>query len=514
MKKILMLIIICLFSLSVRSQVIINQYVVEEPPYAVGDVITINYEIIDNVGGLQYLWFRYHYSNKHIELIPNSIVFHQGEQTQNFFHQWVGYNFNSNPNIGVGDLYGQYSNSTWNYVLDNNWNVVQLALQKSTTDINGLFASQKFLIKDNQDYNNIHRLHMAYVTDNNGIAVQNIGSQVLWLSLNDIKTIANFKIHLHHPQGYDIQKHKVNLKKKDSNDILESKNFDSSGEIIFTGILNDTEYYVEIESPINESFMDEIVSVSDAYKGFLQITDKGLLNDVNIFTHPIKHIVGNVKMEGEGFTNIDSYYLFAHVMGINVSDKAIIPSSSSNIKSKFYWGEVSTYNNGGLNKIIYPTKTNSVFNFAYAWGGDIDLSHSTPIYNQSSSGRIKQNKYKEENIEIISRLENGNVVVRTKLDSDNLSGLQIVLNYDDNLLSLENIIFDTGNTITNFKRVYDGKISFGSIDQIGNSTIKKNQPYKLIFKPKTNITNASGLIYIQLTDAVDKKGNKIKLNIK
>lgn len=514
MKKILTLVFICFLSLNLKSQVIINQYVVEEPPYAVGDQITVNYEVISNNNSLQYLWFRLHYSNKHIELVPGSTIFYQDDQTQNFFHQWVGYDFNPNPNIGVGDLYGQYSSSSWNYYLNSNWNVIQLALQSANSNINGLFASQKFTIKDNKDYSNIHKLHMAYAVDNNGMVVNNIGSQVLWLSLNDVKTIANFKIHLHHQHGYEINKHKVNLRNIEDNSIIESKFFDSTGEAIFTGILNDTQYYVEIEQVSNDPFMDYIVTVSDAYKGFLQITDKGLFNDVNIFTYPIEDVVGSVKREGETFTNIDSYYLFAHVMGIDVSERAIIPRSNSNEKPKFYWGDLSNFNNAIFDKIIYPTENNNIFNFGYAWAGDIDFSHSTPIYSNNATGRIKKVNNKEEQIEIISKLDNNKLIVDTNLSTNNLSGVQVVLHYDDNLLELENIIFDTGNSITNFKTNNNGIISFGSIDQVGDATIKKNNPYKLIFKTKKNITNASGLIYIKLTDAVDKNGNKIKLNLK
>ena len=513
MKKILTLIFICFLVINAKSQIIINQYVVEEPPYAVGDEITINYEVINNNGSLQYLWFRFHYSNKHIELVPGSTIFHQGTQTQNFFHQWIGYNFTPNPNIGVGDLYGQYNSSGWGYTLNSDWNVVQLALQNSNNNIDGLFASQKFKVKDNTDYNSIHRLHMAYAVDNNGIIVNDIGSKVLWLSLNDVKTIANFKIHLHHPQGYGIQSHKVNLLDKDNN-IIESKFFDSSGEALFTGILNDTEYIVNIEYPKNESFMDEIVSVSDAYKGFLQITDKGLFNDNNVFNHPIEYIVGNVKKEGEGFTNIDSYYLFAHVMGIDVSDKARIPSSNANSLPKFYWGDLFTYKTGGFNKIIYPTENNNVFDFAFAWGGDIDFSHSTPINTNNESNRVNKIIYKEEYIEIVTRIENNKLVLDSKLSSDKLTGVQIVLYYDNKLLDLENIVFNTGNNITNFKNINNGKISFGSIDQIGTETIKNNQPYRLIFNSKIPINNTSGLIYIKLTDAVDITGNKIKLIVK
>jgi hypothetical protein len=80
-------------------------------------------------------------------------------------------------------------------------------------------------------------------------------------------------------------------------------------------------------------------------------------------------------------------------------------------------------------------------------------------------------------------------------------------------LTLDNIVFDSGSTITNFSTHNDGRLTFGSIDQIKTARIKAGIPYKLIFTPKTSITNTAGLFYFVLSDAVDIKGNKIELTI-
>jgi hypothetical protein len=185
-----LLLTILLFSISVLSysQIIINQTVVEQPPYNVGDTITVNYSVQNLTGsnGFQYLWFRYHYSNKHIELIPSSTQFLQGE-TQNFFHQWIGFNYIPNPTIGVGELDRQYYEGGFNYIGEPNWNVVQLAIQKVGSPLSGNIISQKFIIKDNTDYTSIHRLHMAFAEDINSQSIRPVGSQVLWLSLNEVK---------------------------------------------------------------------------------------------------------------------------------------------------------------------------------------------------------------------------------------------------------------------------------------------------------------------------------------
>ena len=62
MKNILFLI----FLLPIISfgQVTINRQIVEAPPYRVGDVITIRYNINSGSQSPWYLWIRYQYNNK------------------------------------------------------------------------------------------------------------------------------------------------------------------------------------------------------------------------------------------------------------------------------------------------------------------------------------------------------------------------------------------------------------------------------------------------------------------
>ena len=63
-------------------------------------------------------------------------------------------------------------------------------------------------------------------------------------------------------------------------------------------------------------------------------------------------------------------------------------------------------------------------------------------------------------------------------------GSQFNIVYDPNILSLENVIFDTGNEMTNFSNVIeDGYVRVGSFDQNVSTTVKEGTPYKLIFTP-------------------------------
>jgi hypothetical protein len=62
MKKLIFLI----FLLPIISfgQVTINRQIVEAPPYKVGDVITVKYNINAGAESPRYLWVRYQYNNK------------------------------------------------------------------------------------------------------------------------------------------------------------------------------------------------------------------------------------------------------------------------------------------------------------------------------------------------------------------------------------------------------------------------------------------------------------------
>jgi hypothetical protein len=73
--------------------------------------------------------------------------------------------------------------------------------------------------------------------------------------------------------------------------------------------------------------------------------------------------------------------------------------------------------------------------------------------------------------------------------------------------------FDLGETTVVIDLAKENIITFGSINQKGSTTIKPGTPYKLIFTPKTQLTNTSGLIFTYFAEAVDFKANKIILKI-
>jgi len=170
----------------------------------------------------------------------------------------------------------------------------------------------------------------------------------------------------------------------------------------------------------------------------------------------------------------------------------------------------------------------------FAWGGDLDWSHSS--HPDTIASRISTGNYsnsikdgatiksfamapmaytsptlEKATLSLTSTLVNGKVVLTTTLTKADLAGIEVILQYDNTKLTLTDVVFDAGSTITNFSTNADNRITFGSIDQLKTARIKVGTPYKLIFTPKETLTNTAGLFYTVLSDAVDAKGNKIEL---
>jgi hypothetical protein len=313
---------------------------------------------------------------------------------------------------------------------------------------------------------------------------------------------------------------------------------DASGEALFTTQVKVGDSVGVFVGPaFQKAWMNNIVTVSDAYKAFLGHSQTDISGTANFFTYPnLEKKVGLITKNKTEFGESDSYYLFAHVMGINVDTPAMIPSNTST-SVRWYSGLLNQSWLDGVvkNKVIIDTPIKEV-NAVFAWGGDLNWSHSSDpsviasritsgLYtnsvnniNQKMSMSTQQMTYASKvyetaKLSVTSTLENGKVVLTTNLTKEELAGLQVIMNYDNNKLSLDNIVFDAGATMTNFSTKEGNRLTFGSIDQTKISRIKTGTPYKLIFTPKVQLTNTAGLFFFVLSDAVDAKGNKIDLII-
>jgi len=546
MKKLLTLLGILVISIATNAQLTINQSVTPTTGLKVGDTVSVKYTVARGTTTPRYFWLRYQYNNKALAYV--STTFSQGTSVQTFYTGWSSYKFTASTtnSITAKDLYSQYLISPWSYATNADWNVGQLTVQRTDAAINGDIATQKYVIKDLGTYTDIHKLDLSYSIDATSAYITPITTDPGTMSLTNVTgNTSQFKLRVLFPTGYDITAHSVALFPIKTDGTIDftvtpiaTKVLDASGEATFTsGVKVGDSLAVWMYGATGKTFMDNIITVSDAYKAFLGISQTDITGAKTYFTRPVlEKNIGLITKSKGMFSESDSYNMFAYVMGIaNVKDSAWIPLSTNSGLYKWFSGLL---NQSWLDGVpTYKTKvtsSNQAVDMVYAWGGDLDWSHSsspTEIASRIAAGTyansikdgtstiksfgVQSMSYtptiEEAKLGLVSTVVNGKVVLTGTLTKEGLAGLEVILQYDNTKLIFDNISFDAGPSVTNFSTNGDGRLTFGSMDQNKTARIKIGTPYKLTFTPKETITNTAGLFYTVLADAVDGSGNKINL---
>jgi len=246
------------------------------------------------------------------------------------------------------------------------------------------------------------------------------------------------------------------------------------------------------------------------------------------FDYVMQKLLGNVVGEmGLNAKNDfqDSYEVLAYLQGVNTNNnprisKTGIAYNVSGIKSTF--GDKDNNNTPTFSSFITPTDSNKSFDFAHALIGDVNFSHGyQPTSQLATMASAKTNmrtmnvaRYvpQSANLDLVSELKDGKVVFTIKSNVTDMIGSQFNIVYDKTRLVLENVVFDTGNEMTNFSNHIEsqGKINIGSFDQNFKTMIKSGTPYKLIFRPTVQLQNTSGLINFSVKEGVKADGSQIK----
>ena len=544
MKKLLTLLGILVISIAANAQLTVNQAVTTAAPYKVGDTISIKYTVAKDTTTPRYFWLRYQFNNKALSYV--STTFSQGTSVQTYYTGWSNYSFTANTTNGkvATSLYQQYLATPWAYAVNSDWNAGQLTVQRTDANVDGIIATQKYIVLSKSDYTDIHKLDLAYAINSVGANVATITTSGTAVSLGTVTGgKASFNVRVAFPSNDTAVKYltaklvpqNVDGTFNDAGTI--SAPFSTTGIATFETTKVGEKYNVVIVPTIGTSYLNNVITVSDAYKAFLQNASVGIAGTTSYFQYPtLEKKIGNVTIGSTTFGENDAYNIFAYVMGIDVSTKATIPTKAATSYG-FLYGKKAVWHTGVLtDKLITITSATQTEDFAYAYAGDLDYSNSTDPSSITGAvtglstnpivtvGTIKSNsisafesiaytspELEKVNLSLTSTLTNGKVILTTTLTRADLAGIEVILQYDNTKLTLTDVVFDAGSTVTNFSTNSDNRITFGSLDQMKTARIKTGTPYKLIFTPKETLTNTAGLFYTVLSDAIDATGKKINL---
>lgn len=530
MKKLLFLLLLPLLSFSQNTY--LQTSIVEPGPYSVGQIITVKFVIQYDATPTNLVQFDYKYNNKLLEKVDHTFKL---TTYQNSLNHWDGYFFNHKP--GTDPTHLKVQLDAWgttggaSYISSPDWSVERIAIQGSayiTSPSEMIYV--RFKIKDKgvtsyTNYSNILSNSWAMYRNMS----TNIDSGVFGtpaLSLDAVtggdagSVVLNLKTTTKNPTHY-----KYRIEHTGTQQTVTSGYFDSNSQAIVRGLKVGTTYHTEIkiDDQLAKDWLDEVVTISDAYLTFKQAIGAGSTPGqlgANTFSYPIQYLYGEVSNNGN-ISFDDSYIMLNHILGQPTSTWY---TSTAN-GGKNFWGRTENYGVStnqyyfGQNYYFTPTDTEKQFTYSHGFIGDVDFSHSAlPTAKDGSFAKTSTTSKtaataETYTLEVATTLVNGKVVLETKLDIQKLAGVQFIVQYDPSILSFDEVKFDTGNQMTNFATPKQNKIYFGSMDSSGAQTVKTGTPYKLVFTPKTTLTNTAGLIYFKVAEAVKQDGTKVILKI-
>lgn len=532
MKKLLLLL---LPLISFAQNTYLDHSVVNGTQFAVGDTLTIKFNINYEVDDGNLLIFDYEYNNKLLEKINHQFSVSTDYQTS--LTHWDGYSFNPKQSVSNTYLKDQY---VWwyseaganSYSTNSDWSVERIVVQGSNSFGAGdEIIKVNYLIKDKAlnnytDYLGLTSLSWARYEDQSDGNLFDIYAQTSAIGLTGVtggdagSVLIKLDTANANPEDFSYKVSTPN------NQVIATGYFDGQKQAVVTGLENDIKYSLEIDvdNQMASEWLDQVVTISDVYSVFRQAgsTSSGpTAGSGNAFDYSLQYLYGEVNNSGN-VDYADSYVLLNHISGNNISTWF----TSQTNGSYDHWGRTENYGVStdeyyfGKNIYFEPNDDDKVFNFAHGLIGDVDFSHS---FEPAAAEKLQQNSMsmlslstsaEQYDLDIATFLnDSGMVVLETNLTKNDLIGMQFVIKYDESMLEFKEVIFDAGNEITNFTTPKNERVFFGSIDTEGKQFIKTGKPYKLIFKPKVNITNTSGLIYFNVADAVKANGQKVILKI-
>ena len=285
-------------------------------------------------------------------------------------------------------------------------------------------------------------------------------------------------------------------------------------------------YLSQLPSATLQNIYSNVLTISDAYLAFQELANRGLSGtESNVFTNGVQFLTADVDGNNV-FNEIDSYKILQHVIGVTpiVSTWSennlfrLVNKTTFDGITKSNWSSSNTSYKANYPLTVDATINDYVYNIVVALKGDVNLSH-TPAQNTQTTASVNRTMNltipMEVSTYVSSEIVGGKVVVSVKVNTlgQSLKGIQLKLNYDKDILQYQNTEYTTVGNPTNFSNDTGGYINFGSLIYNGDGLLNDNTEYKITFIPLIGIEGTLGLTSISATDAINKDGKQLRINL-
>src|SRR6056300_290021 len=475
-------------------------------------------------------------------------------------YDFANTSFGSADNHNLMEKYSDWKDGTIVYSAQNaKWSVVRIAIQLSTKSFQDVLDATSYTsnislfdmcfdVKPDAsaDTEKQFRINLAGLEDTAAALPTSIyadkSAGIYNFAIEEAVTYST-KLHFDLPETLDPTNFQVNVAKGSMGlqEMPTTYTLDANADVIVNDVnLGDTYSLFTLE-PIDASYIPDVHTVTDAYRAFKFLTDVGI-NGGDYQYNGFEGFSADANLDGS-LNSADTYGILAYVMGVDVSggDGPGYCLPTQNEDGTWFHGCTATvriedYNEdvlgasvalnkevggtgGGWSSEFTPTEDGQTFTFGYWHHVDLDQSHSTTYPAQitatakSMGMSLSSKAVGTVDFDLVSKIEGGQVIVELNHSGTDIVGMQARIKYDTDRLILKDIVYDTGNTATNFTKPLNKGLLFGTLSVNGETNIKEGTPFKLIFDTIGTVNNTTGLFYFENTDAVKANGDKMTLKI-
>ena len=555
MKNLLTMLLILVTSISFGQDLQLDHSHIESAPFSVGDTITIKFSTLDvNSSVPTFVQFDYQYNNKLLEKIDHTFKLDNNPNAMTSLNHWDGYSWTPIGGINPSNLSNQYQQGA--YGVNADWSVERIAVQDGISIGHAqTILEVRFRVKDKlntgyNDYSQSTSLNWANVKDNSTDTTYSVWAMTKNVDLGDVgggtlnAVTIKFLSPVTNKSEYSYYINQIS----NNGSATITGNFDAAGEALISGLIDGTQYSVFVQGPGDyqtgtfPAWLDDVVTISDVYLVFNYMSSTDIDgNGTGTFDYWLQKMFANVKWDQnsqvwDATVNDEDSYIFLSYLAGTLPDYDFTVNTADNFYS------ITSTKYGGMNysmlsskygketiisdpSAFVPSPSETVFTLAHGFVGDVDLSHSyTPVTSgfgesakNSNNSKVRNISFQKvpetSNLDINTQLVDGKVIMEINTTKTGMAGAQFNLTYDSNILEFSEVIFDTGNEMTNFANHNGSKLFIGSLDLKGEQTVKTGTPYKVIFTPKQSITNTAGLVSFGIKEGVKTDGTKVKFNI-
>jgi len=299
----------------------------------------------------------------------------------------------------------------------------------------------------------------------------------------------------------------------------------ADGTYTLTNIEQNTKYKIKVVFPQDSliTMRDRAVTVADAVKSYNEFTGANISQTFprTFLTNGLAYLIGDVSRNGV-LDGGDPYGIYASVSGLRPIDTARLVNVF--LKNEFdslamganQWTSWASNVDKGL--FVYDsigTVNNTNIDIKYFILGDVDRSHSSPVYNAQGQ-LVARTIYRGDiNVTVPDTYTNSSdplyVPFNVSYASYKNTGLQFEMKYDPAVVRFEQIQSNIDGPwlqyVTNDSIA--GIIRFGGMNNQTTGYLSGDfTPYKLKFSPKVSGTNITSYVYLRrLMDASDENGD-------